>query len=76
MEKYSAEDREQIFALANLTWSLVEIRNPLLWLGVNSDPLCKPPIKEDLRANEVFEVTNKNSQSLEELDIYPELPSH
>ena len=71
-----AEHMELIFALASLTWGLVEVRNPPLWLGVDSDPLSEPPAKEDLKTNEVSEATSKNSRLLEELDVYPELPPH
>ena len=75
-EKYLTEGRVQIFALCSSIWSPVEIRNPFLWLGVDSDPLFKPPAKEDLRTDEVSEVTNRNSQPLEELEVYPKFPPH
>ena len=75
-EKYLAENREQISAVAISTWSPVEIRNPFLWLGVDSDPLFEPSTREDQKANEVPEVTNRNSQLLEELEVYPKFPTH
>jgi len=71
-----AENREQISAVAISTWSPVEIRNPFLWLGVDSDPLFEPSTREDQKANEVPEVTNRNSQLLEELEVYPKFPTH
>ena len=76
MEKYLTENMELIFVLASLTWGLVEVRNPPLWLGVDSGPLSEPPAKEGLKANEVSGAASKNSQSLEGFDICPELPPH
>jgi hypothetical protein len=75
-EKYLTEGRVQIFALCSSIWSPVEIRNPFLWLGVDSDPLSEPPAKEDLKTDKVSKVTNRNSQSPEELDVYPEFLPH
>ena len=75
-EKYLTEGRVQIFALCSSIWSPVEIQNPFLWLGVDSDPLSEPPTKEDLKTNKVSKVTNRNSQSPEKLEVYPEFPPH
>ena len=42
----------------------------------DGDPFSEPPLKESLKTSEVSEETIKSSQSLEELDINPELLPH